>query len=979
MRKLLILSLAALFVTALAAADEPPEELLPIGMTPEEMGRMHEIGTYQMPTAPPTGAIRNPSEWEPSQGVIIRYPFGISYSLIAELAADLELTTIVASTSEKNTVVSNYLGWGIDTSHCNWVIAPTNSIWTRDYGPWFIFEDNGDMGIVDHDYNRPRPYDDLIPGVIGGLWGLNVYTMDLISTGGNHMSDGLGCSMSTRLVWDENPSLSHAEVDSIMQAYLGNEYTVLEYIESGGIHHIDCWAKFLNPTTILVKDVPSSWTMHDLLDARAEWLSQQISPWGVPYTIHRIYCPSGTAYTNSIILNNKVFVPLFNSSSDAAALQTYEDIMPGYEIHGFTGSFLDDDAIHCRTMGVPDSNMLYIHHVPLTNQTDTLNPYLITATIVDHSDAGLIADSLKIFYSLDGGAFNSAPMTSAGGDVYTGYIPAQAGVGEVRYYLQAADYSGRVEMHPYIGEPWAHTFGFDLPPNMEIDETSFSAAVQPGESSTDSLHIHNYGPGILRVTFETAAGWIGITTSEQTIAPSESLVLPVSLNGSALQCGGYNSSLTFTSNDPVSPSGSIPVDFDIYCPQMDITETSLGDTLAGGESSLYSLTVENNGPGRLDFQASCQMLPNPAAPAMATVVAREPIGFHEPETDKGGDAEPVFAPSGRGLGGPDTFGHFWADSDEAGGPTYDWIDISSVGTSVTLGDDDATSAIPIGFAFPFYDSVYTDLYIGSNGVVAFDEAMPSRSNVPLPDDNYTAFIAMFWDDLDPRKGGDIYYYYDAAESRFVVSFEAIKFYYSSSGTGSLTFQVVLTPDGDIKLNYGYMYAGVENLESASIGIQNSAADDALEVLYNSVYVHSDMAIAIWAEQWLSVTPAGGSIDPMGSVVLQVALDATELDDGDYSGYLTVVGNDPLNPEQQLPVTLLVSSASWICGDINGSGGEDIDIADLVYLVAYMFDGGPPPPVLAATDVDGSGSGPDIADLVYLVAYMFQAGPAPACP
>ena len=68
------------------------------------------------------------------------------------------------------------------------------------------------------------------------------------------------------------------------------------------------------------------------------------------------------------------------------------------------------------------------------------------------------------------------------------------------------------------------------------------------------------------------------------------------------------------------------------------------------------------------------------------------------------------------------------------------------------------------------------------------------------------------------------------------------------------------------------------------------------------------------------------------------------------------------------------------GDINHSG-EGPDIADLVYLVSFMFSGGPPPPVMAEANVDGSGvENPDIADLVYLVAYMFSGGPAPVpCP
>lgn len=69
----------------------------------------------------------------------------------------------------------------------------------------------------------------------------------------------------------------------------------------------------------------------------------------------------------------------------------------------------------------------------------------------------------------------------------------------------------------------------------------------------------------------------------------------------------------------------------------------------------------------------------------------------------------------------------------------------------------------------------------------------------------------------------------------------------------------------------------------------------------------------------------------------------------------------------------------IRGDINHDQAGP-DIADLVYLVTYMFQSGPPPPWMGEANVDGNGSGPDIADLVYLVTYMFQGGEAPVpCP
>ncbi|MDH4035684.1 MAG: PQQ-binding-like beta-propeller repeat protein, partial [candidate division Zixibacteria bacterium] len=67
---------------------------------------------------------------------------------------------------------------------------------------------------------------------------------------------------------------------------------------------------------------------------------------------------------------------------------------------------------------------------------------------------------------------------------------------------------------------------------------------------------------------------------------------------------------------------------------------------------------------------------------------------------------------------------------------------------------------------------------------------------------------------------------------------------------------------------------------------------------------------------------------------------------------------------------------YICGDISGDGAGP-DISDLVYLVDFMFTGGPPPPIFNAADIDASGA-LDISDLVYLVDFMFTGGPPPVC-
>lgn len=64
------------------------------------------------------------------------------------------------------------------------------------------------------------------------------------------------------------------------------------------------------------------------------------------------------------------------------------------------------------------------------------------------------------------------------------------------------------------------------------------------------------------------------------------------------------------------------------------------------------------------------------------------------------------------------------------------------------------------------------------------------------------------------------------------------------------------------------------------------------------------------------------------------------------------------------------------GDANGDG--NISVGDAVYIVSYIFRGGPAPkPVLAAGDANCDGK-VTVGDAVYIVSYIFRGGPAPAC-
>ncbi|HWR82850.1 MAG TPA: hypothetical protein VN285_06085 [Candidatus Deferrimicrobium sp.] len=65
-----------------------------------------------------------------------------------------------------------------------------------------------------------------------------------------------------------------------------------------------------------------------------------------------------------------------------------------------------------------------------------------------------------------------------------------------------------------------------------------------------------------------------------------------------------------------------------------------------------------------------------------------------------------------------------------------------------------------------------------------------------------------------------------------------------------------------------------------------------------------------------------------------------------------------------------------CGDADMS--HEINVADLTFLVGYLFQGGPAPAPIEAGEMDGQ-TGVYITDLTYIIDFLFLGGPSPLCP
>jgi hypothetical protein len=115
-----------------------------------------------------------------------------------------------------------------------------------------------------------------------------------------------------------------------------------------------------------------------------------------------------------------------------------------------------------------------------------------------------------------------------------------------------------------------------------------------------------------------------------------------------------------------------------------------------------------------------------------------------------------------------------------------------------------------------------------------------------------------------------------------------------------------------------------------------------------------------------------------SDTIDVGMDTTLTLSGLTTGttyYIAVTCYDNLGNESWYSREIQVTpGGTMMRGDANGDGV--IDIADVVYLINYLFIDGPAPNPLDAGDANCDGT-VDIADVVYLINYLFIDGPPPA--
>ncbi len=483
-------------------------------------------------TPPPSGPVRAAAEWEEVEYLLVTWNPSYPNILRQIVQAGVQECKVIITTQNQASV-SNYLTTnGVDITNVIFLNVPWNSIWIRDYAGNTIYSDDvGELALTDWIYNRPRPSDDVMPAAHAAQVGIPLYTTnsgtnDLVNTGGNYMSDGLGNAFASKLILDENAAgnpygvsvKTEAQIDGIMQEYMGiNRFVKMNTLPYDQIHHIDMHMKLLDEETILVSKYPPGVADGPQIEANIQYVLDNFqSPFGTPYDIEWIDAPPSTSghypdtngpyntFSNSVFVNKTILVPTYRASVDAPALAKYQEMLPGYNVVGIDvdnpGENLINSlgAIHCITHTIGVAEPLWIVHQPI-DEANAGSTVTIEAMIKHNSGVA----QAKVFWREEGATtYNEIEMAPSNGDNWAVDFTIPNSSVNIEYYIWARAISGKELNRPIVApegywtiqvetlsaEEWAQNHISAAYPNPTTEKVSFNMNAIQGPVN---VKIHN--------------------------------------------------------------------------------------------------------------------------------------------------------------------------------------------------------------------------------------------------------------------------------------------------------------------------------------------------------------------------------------------------------------------------------------------------------------------------------------------------------
>lgn len=315
---------------------------------------------------------RMPAEWEKQTGIWLAWPHHrndwpgkfepipwVYAEIVRAIAASEELHILaLPAVEDKAREVLERAGVSMERVHFHPV--PTNRVWTRDSGPTFLTNSNGEKLLLDWKFTAWAKYpnhgrDNNVPKRIAEITGLPVRQPKykgkrVVLEGGAIDVNGTGTLLTTEEcllseVQCRNPGLTRADYEKIFADWLGATHTIWlgHGIAGDDTHgHVDDLARFTAEDTVVTVVEPNRQDAnHAPLQDNLRRLKQARTAQGKPLDVAELPMPKplyfeGTrlpaSYANFLITNGAVLTPVFNDPNDRVALNTLAQLFPTREV-----------------------------------------------------------------------------------------------------------------------------------------------------------------------------------------------------------------------------------------------------------------------------------------------------------------------------------------------------------------------------------------------------------------------------------------------------------------------------------------------------------------------------------------------------------------------------------------------------------------------------------------------------------------------
>ena len=354
--------------------------------TPQPLPRYREGGTPYNPNQPltpysieierpkdlpTTGLITSPPEYSPTRGVLFSWITGAWTSVVTDCVVALtadplydEIAYVVVSAGSQASAASTLTSAGADMSKVVFINKTGNTVWLRDFGPHFIWQD-GALAIVDSHYYPGRDLDNFTPTKIGDdFFQIPTYDMGLYYSGGNFQPGPGDSAFVTALINTDNPASQGFNEDIIKALYLRYQGVqrlhIMPQLPSSvdGTGHVDMWLYLVDDHTCIISKFKSG------SNPTAISMTENAVPYmqALGFTVYRtpawVTGSTHWTYTNAFRVNNRIFIPTYSGypTDSAQALSAWQNAAgPDVEIVPIecTSIIPAAGAIHCIVMQVP--------------------------------------------------------------------------------------------------------------------------------------------------------------------------------------------------------------------------------------------------------------------------------------------------------------------------------------------------------------------------------------------------------------------------------------------------------------------------------------------------------------------------------------------------------------------------------------------------------------------------------------------------